>query len=48
MKQIPIREHLEKRLQELKLERRELKRQKDRLTRESNGIVNLLRNLKDG
>ena len=45
MKSIPLKEHLENRLLELKTERKSLKLQKERSMKESNEIEKILRNL---
>jgi predicted molibdopterin-dependent oxidoreductase YjgC len=46
MKQIALKDHLENRLRELKEERRQLKQQKLRSTKESNDIKYILQELK--
>lgn len=45
MKSIPLKQHLENRLVELKAERKSLKLQKERSMKESNEIEKILRNL---
>ena len=45
MKQIALKDHLENRLRELKEERRQLKQQKLRSTKESNDIKYILQEL---
>jgi len=45
MKQIPLKDHLENRLRELKEERRRLKNQKLRSVKESNDIKFILKEL---
>lgn len=45
MKQIPLKDHLENRLRELKEERKQLKKQRLRSVKESNDISYILKEL---
>lgn len=47
MKQLPLREHLQNRLIELKEEKKSLKRRKLQLIKEYNSIIEILKRLED-